>query len=380
MFRSIRFLCLIAFVAALAGAPAAEASRAAEDSRGLPRLLEADATDVLYFPAVVSDLAPQVLVDAYAGSGDYGLALGGRRVRYGYVNDDDRHNLVVGGPGGWGAILGFKDAYERQENFYRYDEDSFHRDDNENWERSLRLALGWKTETAAGRRFEVGVSGTLLQGESDAEALAVSNGNVSSIELRWKADHGLGFGIALRTLAADGGLQAAIRFDYADLQPEEEVPRFRPEVIRRAAGLDLGWRTTFGNLDDAVIGVSLAWTKDLKTVFLDSSSRPAQFLEETRYVGVVFVSLEERLREDLVARGGVHAPADFYIDKRRTFERDDEEYILGDERKTSRGSTDSPELYLGAGWTWKSLTFDARVDTYLDLSSPVVGWAASWEF
>jgi hypothetical protein len=327
----------------------------------------------------VSRLAPQVFVETVSGRGDVVLALGGRTVRFGYLNDDDRHNLVVGGPGGWGAVLGFKDDYDRQKRYSYYDEDDYWREDIESWERSLRLALGWRGETAAGRLFEAGISGSLIQGEGDAEIVELDHGDLETYEVRWKAQHGLGFGIALRTLAAGGGLQAAVRFSYADLDPEDEEARLDPRIIRRQAGLDLGWRVDVGSLDDVVAGATVTWSNEETSSFY-SLYTPVIQEESTDYRGALFFSIQERLRDDLVVRGGFRGPAYFSIDKQRRYRRDDQEIVVDDEHQESRGATQSPAVYLGVSWTWKELTVDGRVDTDLDLWSPLIGWAASWRF
>ena len=391
MSRKRRLVSMFLLLFAATTAAGAEASRTAEDARGLPRLLAVDAGDLRVLPATIATLSPQLLIESsslsydfpvseLAGTDDLGLALAGRRIRFGYLLDGPSQNLVMGGPGGWGATVGFVDGYYRDENYRYYDDDYASREDYEDWERAFRLGLGWRKTGSGGRLFEIGVAGSLIQAERDVGALLLRNGETTEYSLRWKADHGAGFETTLRTLSPDPGLQAALRFRYEDLHPEAEPVEFEPRLIRRGAAADLGWRVDIAPLDDVVIGVTASWWREQETTFTQYEWERVLEAERIRYDGAIFVSVEEKIREQLVVRGGFRGPARFRIDKTRSYEQKGEEYLLNDESRRSTGSTLAPQIYLGAGWVWKQLTVDAQVDRRLDLYRPLIRWSARFEF
>ena len=371
---------VLAMSGLLAAGPV-HASRAALESRALPAALAPDASALFLYPALAGASESQVLLDD-----DLVLALIGTGVRYGYLVDGNTHNLIVGGPSGWGLTLGFRDAYTSRDDERVYlvrnggtnplPLRSAQADMFENAERTFRLGLGWRVGDPDGRILEIGTAGALIQGEGESAYIHIDDdGDIDSASVRFDADSGLGGEIGIRTLAADSGFLAAARFSYEDLRPKWSGP-VSFDMVSKSLALDLGWRLSDERLDDLVIGLSVGWT-EWTTVMMSGgySSTSIRAVETTVYSGGLYLSGEKTVATDLVVRAGVRAPATFSITEDRRSSTGSTTLDFARYRDTS-GSLREPEISLGLGWKWRFLELDGRVSQSIRLDSPLVRWAA----
>ncbi len=133
-------LTAVAGLCLVLSAGRAHASRASLDGRGLPRLLAVDETMIVEFPGSAARFGRRVLLDA-AGTGPadaFGMVLLGSSWRYGYLVDQDLHNLFLASPGGFGAVVGF-----RNDDFERRQRASGVSSRDRRWDRTFRVGLGW---------------------------------------------------------------------------------------------------------------------------------------------------------------------------------------------------------------------------------------------
>jgi hypothetical protein len=370
-------------------------SRAELDGRALPRFLAVDPTLLRLLPGSVSRLGSMVLADIArsgydpitgepVGGDDFALGLAGKGLRFGYFLDQDSHNLIVGGGGGWGITLGFTDTHvKRETREQRVSElygDYESLTEIKQTRAEVRLGAGWQGITGGGRVHEIGVGGRYIDAEFERASTTVQDTLWESRRERWVSDPGVAIDITYRTVAPRSGLLARASFLYEDLNPSSSDSTSGLEEFLRAASIDLGLRIPAPPLADLVVGVSAAWRDEERS--LEGSSyltSVATRYEETSYMGAIFASAEMEVIENLRLRGGVVGRASF--DRERT------EYVRVrtsstdvTERSTEEGRVQDPEFRLGLGWTWKSVVLDFRLSDTLNLDNPVIRWAAAVTF
>lgn len=381
--RTLLAAVLLGLLGGVCASPA-RASRAEVDGRGLPRLLAVDPTLARVLPASVGILDPQALFD-YSTGDPFVMAVGGRAVRYAYFVDDDSHNLLVAFPSGWGFTAGYSEVYSESE-FHNliilssgYASEEFSKTQNER--RELRLGLGWRHPGASGRVLEIGLGASYLDWDNTTHNLYLSeDGPEYETKGGWDSDRALGFDVTVRSVSPSPGVQVALHLSYANLKPKSDVP-LSVGAHRRRASVDVGWRLATPETDDLVMGFTASWQTDtdLRLTARDVYELTAN-QEETK-VGTlgVFLSGEREILRDLRVRGGVRGLISFRdVEDKNQAVRDSYE---GEYRMdTFDASIDSPDFFLGAGYRWRDLTFEARVRENVNLDAPIVRWSVGMAF
>ncbi len=370
---TVQSLAFTAFaVVLLAGQ--ASASRTELESRGLPRLLAVDSYNLSLLPATAVELDPQVQLDVGTSQIDNALGLVGSNWRFGYQLDGDMHHMVVTAPRGIGFDLGYR--AESSQRKYVTDrptirhEDTFTESDFE-----VGMGVGWKQRSASNRLNELALHGSYLGGGADRETETQGgpfegSGEGSSLEIS-----GFAIDLVLRTLAADVGWSAALRFAYRDpgtesLIPLSELPGYL-RLSRSAAG-DLGHRSRPGSLDDLVLGITAEW-EDLTLVngrFESSRDRSGSAL--------LFASVEEGLGASVSLRAGVRGGVTYNQRQFRVIV--DDGIKPEDDSRSESWHLSDPEIRFGLGWEYRNLVLDAWIWSDIRLDSPVVTWAATFRF
>jgi hypothetical protein len=321
-----------------------------------------------------SSLVPPVNVS----SERFIMALTGKNLAFGYVLDGQTHNLVLSHRSGWGASFGISDQYNESEGSTTYQGQLTDASALEVSRRDLRFALGWSGSRASGRRFELGLGADFVNTQYSATQIFQGVDSTFYSSAEWKSEPGLGYEVRLRTISPGSGFQGVLRLAYEDLQPDVTSGP-AATWIRRYALSELGWRIPLKELDDLVAGVVLEWSHDT-IAGLAINGGPtlgSQEVENTRYYGHVFASGERRIVQRLIGRAGVRGSASF----ERTASSESTGlpgYTRIRSVKNSEGAIATPEIFLGAGWSWKSFTLDGRLREYIDLTNPVSQWSVSY--
>ena len=394
-------------------APAATASRAEIDGRGLPRLLAVDPSTLLLFPGSAAQFGRTALVDYSEGSSSpidfsefyylaslpplvapvtsgserFAMALTGKHLAFGYVLDGPTHNLVLSHEAGWGASLGISDVYDAVENSTLEYFNNLIRFTDSNQElsrRDLRLTLGWAGVTRSGRVNEIALGGNLVSTQQSTYFRIVdiaTDIDTTTSASEWKSEPGFGFDVRLRTLSPQPGFQAAIRFAYEDLQPEV-ISGDPPTLIRRYGLAQLGWRMPFEVIDEVMAGVVLEWIHDtFQNMPVNSPGLGTwEDSDNTRYFGQIFASAEHRIGGRLVGRAGVRGSAYFQKQKLFRVRREEADGTDVEAYKRTKGAILRPEFFLGIGWSWKDFTLDGRIRENISLTSPVSQWSVSYSW
>jgi hypothetical protein len=383
----------------LALSPPAGASRAELEGRGLPPLLSSDPSLVRFFPDLAGVSGPLLLVDYSADrittvshsissrqiteSNRFVFALAGKRTRIGYALDGLTHNLVVAFPSGWGVVLGVSDNYWKEQRQFYNDEPPTGSDSQsfnivETSEREVRLAASRCFGLPGKRILEVGVGGTYYDRDVTIDSGGGIVGELVVSEQGWRSDPGLAADVTVRTLTGGAGFLGAARVFYQDLNwdPKGDLA---PRSVGRGGEFQLGWRIHTRSLDDFVAGFVGSWSRVPGDADASGSSSGASLDQEetTRFEYGAFVSGEARVTSSLTLRGGILGGgtareqdarrAVIYTTERRLHEID----------RNAAGSVHSPAFFLGAGWSWKDVTLDARIRESIDLRSPIVRWSAT---
>jgi hypothetical protein len=229
--------------------------------------------------------------------------------------------------------------------------------------------------------LEIGLGGSYLDWDNETRGLTLEDdGPVMETEGGWSSDHALGFDAAVRSLSPDRGLQVALYFSYANLRPVTKTP-FTVGVKRRRASVDVGWRLTTPKTDDLVLGFTASWQTDTDLRVTQWEVYDATSDHEEVKLGKlgVFLSGEREVLEGLRIRGGVRGLISF-----RDFEETYKTTYSGVDRELQRdtfnASIDSPVFYLGAGYRWRGLDFEARVRESVNLDAPVTRWSVGMTF
>jgi hypothetical protein len=381
----MRYLLAAAGLLLLGGAapPAAMASRAEVDGRGLPRLLAPDLTLVRTLPASASPLDPQGLVDYDTGDA-FVLAMGGHRLRYAYFVDGDSHNLLLAFPSGWGFTAGYSETYTETERHQYYETSNLASEEftkTEDQERQFRLGLGWRREGVSGRVLEVGIGGFYVDRDNGTHQLAISqNGPQYETEAGWNSHNALGFDVTARSLSPLSGLQVALFFSYVNLDPVAKTP-LGAGAKRRRASVDVGWRLPTAKADDFMLGFTSSWQTDTDLrVTAPDLAEYITYADETKLGTLgLFMSGEREVLKGFRIRGGIRGLISFRDTESRRWDRAPG-YETDDKTDTFKASIDSPTFYLGAGYRWRDLDFEARFRESVNLDVPLIRWSVGMQF
>jgi hypothetical protein len=385
------------------------ASRAELDGWGFPHLLAIDPSNVVLFPGSAAFFGKNALVD-YTGydansfeyynywnyppppeatslvtpvdtkSDNFGTALAGKHLVFGYALDGLTHNLILSHPSGWGVTLGISDQYHEQENsevLLRGPLSEYRSNSVETSRRDVRLAAGWSKQKASGRLFEVclGVDFVNTQFSSSTSFTDIDTTIFNYSE--WKSEPGIGLELKLRSVSPEYGFQSAVRVAYEDLQPEV-ISGPPANWIRRYALVELGWRTPFHNLQDVAVGVVMEWSHDTIDGLNTSLDYTHLGVENKRYYGQLFAAAQRQIAGTLVGRAGIHGEA-HYQEEQNFYVQN-----YGSQQtstiKRSEGRIESPQFFLGLGWNWKKFQLDGRLSESLSISYPLSQWSIQYSW
>lgn len=404
-------LGLLALMACLGGLPGrAGATPTSLAAKALPDLLAPDEGSLALFPASTVEFGACLLYDRresarmgslvylegyepeWPGSEPAGphfaLALAGRgSLRGGYLLDGDTHTLLLAGTGGWGASLGWRIEAEGNdfESLERYETvvTSAHHG-GEHRTREARLGIGWMKRSESGRGFEVAMAAGVVDGTSEWwNEDPLDSTDVDQRET-WDLRGGIRLEAAARTTTAAPGLLLAARYrrDRRDAR-SPELPGWTDSF--EEAALQSGWRVPRTAVDDVIVGFEVMRTRQEEhSPSLGYSSLPINRIVTTIWTGAAFVSMEERVNEALVLRGGVRAP----ITHEREEQRTDEVWLLGFEgveggvalTRGTKWEVLAPDIRVGGAWRWRSVEVEAWLVNDMRWEMPFMRWAARVSF
>jgi hypothetical protein len=299
--------------------------------------------------------------------------------------DDDTHNLLVAFPSGWGFTAGYSEVYSEVEyhDFLLLSSgnglEEFSKTQNER--RELRLGLGWRRPSASGRVLEIGLGASYLDWDNETRSLNLTElGPRDEARGGWDSDRALGFDVTVRSVSPSPGLQVALHLSYANLKPKSDIP-LGVGAHRRRASVDVGWRVAAPEADDLVMGFTASWQTDtdLRLTARNVTEYDANQEETKEGTLGVFLSGEREVLRDLRVRGGVRGLISFR-DVEEKIQRVRETYEGETRRDTFSASIDSPDFFLGAGYRWRDLTFEARLRESVNLDAPIVRWSVGMTF
>lgn len=385
----------------IAAPPAAPASPSELDGMGLPYLLSQDVTTLRLLPGSGGAISPQVSFSTYGGiyvsgagfstsssvfdgSSAQFLILSPGAVRFGYFQDGRVHSLLLAGESGWGFNLGFSDQFDKEQD--RSDE-SFQdvglplrvrEDGNEFSRRQVRLGFGWQESPGSDRLYEFGLGVSYIDLDVTAYGGEVSETDTVSFAWNLNSSPGYGADATFRTLAGSG-LQIGLHFSYEDVNPE--TPIRVSDYTRRGASIQLGWRVDHPDLDDLVVGFVSRWNMTNRpTVYSSSNFIDAYVSRDTGLSGGFFAGGAKTVWDRLVLRAGVQGLGVYDERQRDAIEINEEGLQRTTYSMDANAYLNDPAVYLGASWSWRSLTFDGRINSGLSLDYPVARWSATAVF
>ena len=313
------------------------------------------------------------------------LILSPGTVRFGYYLDGKVHSLLVASEAGVGVSLGFADEFSKNEG---RSEESFVPDlglprtitdsGEELSRRTLRLGLGWQGRSGSDRLYEIGVGVSYIDLDVSASALRLTETDTTFVGWEVNSSPGYGIDATFRTLAGSG-LLIGLHFAYEDVNPDLIVSV--PDPRRRAASVQLGWRVRHAYLDDLVVGLVSRWSMNSEIALnAYSSSIELEGDRETDLAGGFFASGEKTVWNQLVLRAGIHGLGAYnerQLTRVRLRETEPDNYSFNE---LANASLNNPVVFLGASWTWNSLTFDGRIRDSISLTSPVSRWSVTAAF
>ena len=405
---AIGLLALLACVAA--PACRADATPTGLAAKALPDLLATDEGSLALFPASAAGFRACLLYDRrertveYAEvkvSGDniwfsdepprpqFALALAGRgALRGGYLFDGDTHTLLLASSSGWGLSLGWRDNVvgHEYEDLWQYESMvSVTHSGSEIKNRDLRLGAGWMLRSPSGRAFEVAMAGGVVDGTSEWWNENLLDSASAAPRGTWDIQGGVRFEAAARTISPHPGLLVAAHY-RRDRWNARSPGRPGWTDFLEESGLQSGWRARPGAVDDVVVGIEVLRSRSEMTwPQLDASGVPLTPLNRkvsTTWAGAIFISMEERVRDSLILRGGVRAP--FRKEVTQEYRTWGSSAELGsretDTIREVRGAVRATEIRAGAGWQWQSFGVEAWIQNDIRWNAPLMRWAARVSF
>jgi len=309
------------------------------------------------------------------------MAMIGQNTKFAYVLDGNTHNLLIGSNGGFGAILGFSDRYNKEERTSRFfsggtpSSEGFLEVEMQTTE--VRMGLGFQSELSSGGTFELSAGGSYLYVEEGTKSVSTTVGSSDGDESRWKSDPGFVLDGAIRAIPKDNGFMLAAAYQFTELNPEPAISA--PVLTNSQRGsLDFGWQVSTRHIDDLALGFTATYER--LGQFSQRTSGVSETVDETvtkTYRGGLFLSADHNVIKQLHVRGGIQALATFLEREDREWRYDTGTITSVQEIKRSSGQMNSPVIFLGAGYQWKSLILDVRVRENIDLNNPFIRWAAT---
>ncbi len=404
---------LLVLASCLAGITnAVDATPTGLAAKAMPDLLAPDEGSLALFPASAAGFGARLLYDRREASSSYtvvnvgaqdiwfsgeslrpqfALALAARgSLRGGYLLDGETHTLLLAGSGGWGLSLGWRENRDgnEYESLWRSEHMvSVTHSGSDFRSREARLGAGWMMRSTSGRAFEVAMAGGVLDGTSEWWNENPLDSTAAAPRGTWDIQGGVRFEAAARTTTPHPGPLVAAHY-RRDRWSARSPGRPGWTDSFEESGFQSGWRARPGAVDDVVVGIEVLRSCYERTwPWLDASGvsmEPLNRNVSTTWAGAIFISMEERVDDALILRGGVYAPfREEATEEERVWGSSEEVDVASWEVARTREvkrAVFAPEVRVGAGWRWRSLDVEAWIQNDIRWDEPFMRWAATVSF